>query len=77
MLLDFVVINNKYLFVSESPAEDFSRHRLIQPTLHHGRTKRELSSTRDTVSTILLLIILFIRLIWSVFTAEGTAAVKN
>ncbi|XP_063896154.1 disintegrin and metalloproteinase domain-containing protein adm-2 [Helicoverpa armigera] len=30
------------------PALDFNKHKLIQPIVHHGRTKREISSTRDT-----------------------------
>ncbi|XP_060806966.1 disintegrin and metalloproteinase domain-containing protein adm-2 [Amyelois transitella] len=30
-----------------SPARDFSRHRLVQPVVLHGRTKREISTTRD------------------------------
>ncbi|KAJ8709774.1 hypothetical protein PYW08_009778 [Mythimna loreyi] len=31
-----------------SPALDFNKHRLVQPIVHHGRTKREISTTRDT-----------------------------
>ncbi|KAF9413477.1 hypothetical protein HW555_008315, partial [Spodoptera exigua] len=30
------------------PALDFNKHRLVQPTVHHGRTRREISTTRDT-----------------------------
>ncbi|RVE44055.1 hypothetical protein evm_011292 [Chilo suppressalis] len=30
-----------------SPSTDFSRHRIVQPTVHHGRTKREISTTRE------------------------------
>ncbi|CAG5014104.1 unnamed protein product [Parnassius apollo] len=30
------------------PAPEFSKHRLVQPVVHHGRTKREISSTRDS-----------------------------
>ncbi|XP_023937369.2 disintegrin and metalloproteinase domain-containing protein 12 [Bicyclus anynana] len=32
----------------KSPAPDFRRHRIVHPVLHHGRTKREISSTRHT-----------------------------
>ncbi|XP_059048466.1 disintegrin and metalloproteinase domain-containing protein 19, partial [Achroia grisella] len=30
------------------PATEFSRHRIVQPTVQHGRTKREISTTKDT-----------------------------
>ncbi|KAM3959848.1 disintegrin and metalloproteinase domain-containing protein meltrin [Aphomia sociella] len=30
------------------PAREFSRHSIVQPIVHHGRTKREISTTRDT-----------------------------
>ncbi|XP_075986561.1 zinc metalloproteinase-disintegrin-like VLAIP-B [Anticarsia gemmatalis] len=30
------------------PASDFSRHRIVQPVVRHARTKREISTTRDT-----------------------------
>ncbi|XP_075986793.1 uncharacterized protein LOC142983687 [Anticarsia gemmatalis] len=30
------------------PASDFSRHKIVQPVVHHARTKREISTTRDT-----------------------------
>ncbi|XP_049880510.1 disintegrin and metalloproteinase domain-containing protein 19 [Pectinophora gossypiella] len=29
-----------------SPASDFSRHRIVQPTVHHARSKRDISTTR-------------------------------
>ncbi|KPJ19602.1 Disintegrin and metalloproteinase domain-containing protein 12 [Papilio machaon] len=31
----------------ESPAPEFRRHRLVRPAVHHGRTKREITTTRD------------------------------
>ncbi|KAL0811467.1 hypothetical protein ABMA28_009867 [Loxostege sticticalis] len=31
-----------------NPTTEFSRHRIVQPIVHHGRTKREISTTRDT-----------------------------
>ncbi|CAG9794728.1 unnamed protein product [Diatraea saccharalis] len=37
--VDAVIIN--------SASTDFSRHRIVQPTIHHGRTKREISTTRE------------------------------
>ncbi|KAL4708533.1 hypothetical protein ACJJTC_014141 [Scirpophaga incertulas] len=37
--------NNGKLTSSASAA--FSRHTIVQPTFHHGRTKREISTTRD------------------------------
>ncbi|XP_053619929.1 disintegrin and metalloproteinase domain-containing protein adm-2-like [Plodia interpunctella] len=33
------------------PAKDFSRHRVVQPVVLHGRTKREISTTRDKSGT--------------------------
>ncbi|XP_041985575.1 disintegrin and metalloproteinase domain-containing protein 19 [Aricia agestis] len=30
------------------PAPEFTRHRVVTPTVHHGRTKREISSTKHT-----------------------------
>nr|XP_034837294.1 disintegrin and metalloproteinase domain-containing protein 12-like isoform X1 [Maniola hyperantus] len=32
----------------KSPATEFRRHRLVQPVIHHARTKREITSTRHT-----------------------------
>ncbi|KAG6451231.1 disintegrin and metalloproteinase domain-containing protein 19 [Manduca sexta] len=32
----------------KSPAADFNRHKIVQPKVHHGRTKRQISSTKDT-----------------------------
>ncbi|XP_045539822.1 disintegrin and metalloproteinase domain-containing protein 19 [Papilio machaon] len=31
----------------KSPAPEFRRHRLVRPAVHHGRTKREITTTRD------------------------------
>lgn len=39
------------LFVPGPPSSDFSRHSLVRPVVLHGRTKREIPTTRDTVST--------------------------
>lgn len=33
------------------PSPDFSRHTLVRPRVYHGRTKRQISSTKENVST--------------------------
>uniref|UniRef100_A0A2H1W5C1 SFRICE_026613 n=1 Tax=Spodoptera frugiperda TaxID=7108 RepID=A0A2H1W5C1_SPOFR len=43
-----ICINDCILFVLEPPALDFNKHRLVQPIVHHARTRREISTTRDT-----------------------------
>lgn len=35
------------------PSPDFSRHTLVRPRVYHGRTRRQISSTKENVSTIL------------------------
>ncbi|XP_068625731.1 uncharacterized protein Meltrin [Battus philenor] len=47
----FLLILTKDTVIAQElkgPAPEFSRHRLVQPVVHHGRTKREITSTRDT-----------------------------
>ncbi|KYM88910.1 hypothetical protein ALC53_02676 [Atta colombica] len=47
---------------SFGPSSDFSRHTLVRPRVYHGRTKRQISSTKENVTTIALFSVSFLRL---------------
>lgn len=48
LILSAVTKNGVESHELKRPAREFSRHRIVQPTVQHGRTKREISTTRDT-----------------------------
>ncbi|XP_028028222.1 disintegrin and metalloproteinase domain-containing protein 12 [Bombyx mandarina] len=48
LLFTFAVIQDVGAQQLKTPASDFRRHRIVLPTVHHPRTKRELTTTRDT-----------------------------
>ncbi|XP_063834603.1 disintegrin and metalloproteinase domain-containing protein 12 [Ostrinia nubilalis] len=47
-LLFLFALTKDGVAAKSSPSTEFSRHRIVQPIVHHGRTKREISTTRDT-----------------------------
>ncbi|KAJ0170711.1 hypothetical protein K1T71_013483 [Dendrolimus kikuchii] len=48
VLLLFILTKDINAQELKTPAVDFSRHRTVRPILHHGRTRREITTTRGT-----------------------------